>query len=229
MKRPNGKVVKRTEARKTQFGKVCPSHQISFAWVLTTSDEFDVSIFLTATSTTHTILTKQKVFADKARLKSTSGKMGIGNFFGNKTDNPIDVDDNQPPAVLLEEDAEETRLADIPEAPRSGSKRGRDDDDAINVSSDEEAFEPAKKPASKRKKVSDVQPPEADSDDKKKMALNTNYEGFSIYGRVLCLIVKRKGAKKPSGAGAASGSEMLENWVSTQANNENIGNMDDDG
>jgi len=196
---------------------------------LTISDEFDVSIYLTETSTTHTLLTKQKVFADKARLKSTSGKMGTGNFFGNKTDNPINVDDNEPPAVLLEEDAEETRLADIPEAPQPGTKRGRVDDDAIDVSSDDGAFEPAKKPAPKRKKVSDVQPQEVDSDDKKKMALNTNYEGFSIYGRVLCLIVKRNGVKKANGAGPASGSAMLENWVSTQANNDNIGDLDDDG
>jgi len=155
--------------------------------------------------------------------------MGTGNFFGNKTDNPINVDDNEPPAVLLEEDAEETRLADIPEAPQPGTKRGRVDDDAIDVSSDDGAFEPAKKPAPKRKKVSDVQPQEVDSDDKKKMALNTNYEGFSIYGRVLCLIVKRNGVKKANGAGPASGSAMLENWVSTQANNDNIGDLDDDG
>ncbi|KAF2792320.1 hypothetical protein K505DRAFT_279031 [Melanomma pulvis-pyrius CBS 109.77] len=58
-------------------------------------------------------------------------------------------------------------------------------------------------------------------DDKKKLGINTSYDGFSIYGRILCLVVKRKGSRN-----AASGSgAMLENWVSTQAAGE--GDEDD--
>jgi hypothetical protein len=66
-------------------------------------------------------------------------------------------------------------------------------------------------------------------DDKKKLALNTTYDGFSIYGRILCLIVKRKGKKATQSAlGApAGGSQMMENWVSTQVAQE-AGLQDDD-
>ena len=176
-------------------------------------------------------MTKQKAFANKARIKSKSGKLGISNYDQNNTENPIHVDDDQPPDVLLEEDADETRLDDIPEAATSGRKRGRSDDDTIDVSDDddEDSFQTQKASRRKKRKSGEVIEDEPEQDDKKKMALNTSYEGFSIYGRILCLIVKRKGGKKSSATGLSTGSEMLENWVSTQANNDNIGNMDDDG
>lgn len=55
-------------------------------------------------------------------------------------------------------------------------------------------------------------------DDQKKLGLRTSYEGFSIYGRILCLVVKRRGVRNAASAsGAASSQAMLENWVSTQA------------
>lgn len=197
-------------------------------------DEFEVSIFLTETSTTHTLLTKQKAFADKARVKSNSGKLGIGNYLQSTTENPISVDDDQPPNILLEEDADETRLDDIPEATTSSKKRGRSDGEAIDVSDDDDddddSFQTQNVRSKKKQKSRDVEEEEPEQeDDKKKMALNTQYEGFSIYGRILCLIVKRKGVKKSATAGPSAGSEMLENWVSTQANNDSLGIMDDVG
>ena len=65
-----------------------------------------------------------------------------------------------------------------------------------------------------------------DDDDKKKLALNTSYDGFSIYGRILCLVVKRKGKKsQPSGI-VVGGSQMMEHWVGTQALAE--GGLDED-
>ena len=55
-------------------------------------------------------------------------------------------------------------------------------------------------------------------DDQKKLGLRTSYEGFSIYGRILCLVIKRRGVRNAASAsGAASSQAMLENWVSTQA------------
>lgn len=52
---------------------------------------------------------------------------------------------------------------------------------------------------------------------KKKMALDTEYDGFSIYGRILCLVVKRLGAAKGK-EGAGQGQAMMEDWIaSTQA------------
>jgi hypothetical protein len=62
-------------------------------------------------------------------------------------------------------------------------------------------------------------------DDAKKLRLNTSYEGFSIYGRILCLVVKRKGVRQS--AQPISSQQMLENWVSTQAAAELVD--DDDG
>jgi hypothetical protein len=55
------------------------------------------------------------------------------------------------------------------------------------------------------------------ANDDKKLAPHTIYDGFSIYGRVLCLVVKRKGiATSATGSKAISSQQMIENWVSTQ-------------
>jgi hypothetical protein len=74
-----------------------------------------------------------------------------------------------------------------------------------------------------------AEPEVEDEDDKKKLALNTTYDGFGIYGRILCLIVKRKGKKAAQSAlGARAGSsQMMETWVSTQVAQE-AGLQDDD-
>ena len=48
------------------------------------------------------------------------------------------------------------------------------------------------------------------------MALKTTYDGYAIYGRILCLIVKRRG-RAVGGAGQA----VMEEWVrSTQVGRE---------
>lgn len=55
-------------------------------------------------------------------------------------------------------------------------------------------------------------------DDKKKLALNTTYDGFSIYGRILCLVVKRKGTARGKALVGGAGQAMMEEWISsTQA------------
>ncbi|CAK7215403.1 hypothetical protein SBRCBS47491_002477 [Sporothrix bragantina] len=64
-------------------------------------------------------------------------------------------------------------------------------------------------PASKRTRVV---PPQNDNDDddgsrkKKKLAMDVIYEGFAIYGRVLCLVVKRRGGPI-RGRGAGGGTQ----------------------
>lgn len=50
-------------------------------------------------------------------------------------------------------------------------------------------------PAKRRKKAAlavEGAPEGAQRDDKKKLAMDISYEGFSIYGRVLCLVIKRR-------------------------------------
>jgi hypothetical protein len=51
----------------------------------------------------------------------------------------------------------------------------------------------------------------ADSTDEK-LIPHIEYDGFSIHGRALCLVVKRKTAS----ASGDSSQQMMENWVSTQ-------------
>lgn len=198
---------------------------------LRNTDDFEVSIFLTETSTSHAMLTKQKTFSTKPRLQSNTKKLTdwIG---GANTDTAIRVDEgDEVPAVLLEED-EEVTLEDIPEvdtaATRLRGKRARntedneEDDEHIFVQSEDDPDEDLA--PRRRKKTKVVDETSKEEEDKKKLGINTAYEGFSIYGRILCLIVKRKGVKKSAG-GNTSGTQMLENWVSTQADNE--GALDD--
>jgi hypothetical protein len=57
----------------------------------------------------------------------------------------------------------------------------------------------------------------AEPNDDKKLAPRTSYDGFSIYGRVLCLVIKRKGPLTSLTASkVASSQQMMESWVSTQ-------------
>lgn len=86
-------------------------------------------------------------------------------------------------------------------------------------------------PHKRRREAADV----GGDEDKKKLAMDISYEGFSIYGRVLCLVVKRRDvpsmeagagrvasgaggnnrAKQNSGSGG--GQTMMENFIiSTQ-------------
>ena len=50
----------------------------------------------------------------------------------------------------------------------------------------------------------------AGEDAEKKLRLETGYDGFGIWGWVLCLLVTRKGRSK------ASGQALMEEWMGTQ-------------
>lgn len=60
---------------------------------------------------------------------------------------------------------------------------------------------------------------EDEDDDKKKLGLETAYEGFNIYGRILCIVVKRRGStgRRPGTTAApeavATG-KVMEEWIS---------------
>ncbi|KAF1958921.1 hypothetical protein CC80DRAFT_524305 [Byssothecium circinans] len=201
-------------------------------------DDFEVSIFLTELSSRHSVLTKQKVFKDKPRIKSNSGKL-TGWLTSGTSEQPmvIDKDDSTEPIVIREEDDETVNLAGIPEAggvaSESGrAKRRRAREDAVSEPSDfddSSQFETASlKKRSKSVQHDAEHEDEIEDDGKKKLVLNTSYEGFSIYGRILCLVVKRKGIRSVGG-GAPSSQQMMENWVSTQAAAEQVDNDEDNG
>jgi len=148
-------------------------------------------------------------------MKSNSSKLT-----GDTNDAPIDVElrmEDEEDAVDLQDlpiaeeplsDAEGLFVSDD-EAPRR-SKRPR----TTTIVESDDDFTP-EEPLSKRlKDTESLSLAEDQSDDKKKMAMDTTYDGFSIYGRVLCLIVKRKDktGKHPAIAG---GQAMMEDWITS--------------
>ncbi|KAK3066150.1 hypothetical protein LTR53_017624 [Teratosphaeriaceae sp. CCFEE 6253] len=203
-------------------------------------DDFEITIFLTELSTRHSLLTKQKHFADKPPLKPTGTKL---TGWLNTSDNPIHVtDDDEAPEILREDDEDAPELRDIPEVGGDKGKRkaaaptpapAADEDDPLFVSSDDEDFflTQQERPKKRRKRGGEepAVPDEPVPDDKKKLAMNTAYDGFSIYGRILCLLVKRKDRKATAAEnnGFMGGSQMMENWVATQAAQE-AGFVDDE-
>ena len=203
-------------------------------------EDFEVTIFLTELSSRHSLLTKKKQFSDKPKLKSTGGK--LTGWLNGREEGRINVgDEERAPEILQEEDDEVVELKEIPEinASLAGSKRkgGGDEDDALFVSSsDEESFQTQRERSSKRRKQKSNNhgtrqaDEDGGTDDKKKLALNTSYDGFSIYGRILCLVVKRKGKRAAQiSAAPLGGSQMMEQWVSTQAAQEAGLDEDEDG
>lgn len=188
-------------------------------------DDFEVSIFLTETSTRHSLLTKQKHFHEpnKAGIQSNSSKLT-----GATNDTAIDVEDA--PAILGEDSEEDgLNLQDLPaaedtrsetddlfmsedEAPRR-SKRSR----AVigdTASESEPESSPEFEPHPKRRKDTELIPDEEETDAKKKMAMTTSYDGFSIYGRVLCLVIKRKD-KKGKNPAVGGGQAMMEDFITS--------------
>ena len=189
--------------------------------VLIPAEDFEVSIFLTETSTRHSLLYKQKHFREpnKKGLQSNSQKLT-----GATNDTPIEVEDV--PMIMREESDEDgLDLQDVPEVEDEisdadslfvseveGSRRSKRQRAATNTGSPPE-FAPGFEPQAKRRKDADLSA-EEEADDKKKMAMDTSYDGFSIYGRVLCLVVKRKD-KKGKGPAVSGGQAMMEDWITS--------------
>jgi hypothetical protein len=188
------------------------------------AEDFEVSIFLTETSTRHSLLTKQKHFREaKQKLQSNSQKLT-----GDTNGTPIEVEDG--PVILREESDEDgLNLNDLPEADDDiedslfveedtglrRSKRSRAPTQASSPPESSPGFETLAEPLPKRRKDKEVVPGGEESDDKKKMAMDTSYDGFSIYGRVLCLVVKREDKKGKGPAGLAGGQAMMEDWITS--------------
>lgn len=237
-----------------------------------------MSIFLTETSTRHSLLYKHKHFRDTTQTKLTSNSSKLT---GASREAPIDVEVSgqaaEEAAIVREEDADDDAVAlfDIPTmdedettparvgSPPSmrsskrrrgrgarlpgeegvdsaehdaevlisddGEEEGQDGDDLFVADDDSDGSAAAAAPPAKRRK--DAARPaehEAQRDDKKKLAMDIRYEGFSIYGRVLCLVVKKRGGPStgrnaPAKAGRSTGQSaapgggqaVMENWITS--------------
>lgn len=128
--------------------------------------------------------------------------------------------------LYVDDDVDDGSYGRVSEA--SDIQNSDENDDLYGASSAEEMGPP---PAKRRKDVSTATEHE-ESDDKKKLAMDISYEGFSIYGRVLCLVVKRResgggvgGGGRTTSATAArgkakstapgGGQAVMENWITS--------------
>lgn len=195
-------------------------------------------MFLMETSTRHSLLSKHKFFHDKtpSAIRSNASKL-----IAETNSSPIDVDASDFAPIRIEEDSdnEGIALSDIPSAnTRRQAKRQRsntvednedeDDDDEIEGSEDGDGDgdggdasvidvdSDSRRPKRLR---GPVKPPASESegqfhdDYKKKLAMDVSYEGFAIYGRVLCLIVKKKEAR--TAQQNLGGQAKMENWITS--------------
>lgn len=178
-------------------------------------------MFLTEVSTRHTLLKKEKTArSEKARLGTVDGRLtGAGT-----ADMPLDVETASELRIFREESQEElgTNLSDIPmvndgnERDSDGQTPGSQQSLFISDESAEDASPRMRRYGSaKGKPERSPIHPEDGEDDKKKMSLNTSYDGFSIYGRILCLVVKRRGVTKGKDSAGGTGQAMMEEWIAS--------------
>jgi hypothetical protein len=123
-------------------------------------------------------------------------------------ENVIDLNDIPMAQGDEDEDAFET-MRSRPKRVRRPSD-GEDDGDGLFVDEEDEEDE---EPLPKRVKGSPIVDRDG-QEDKKKMAMSTSYDGFSIYGRVLCLVVKKRDTGKTKG-GMSGGQAMMEEWITS--------------
>ncbi|KAL8742313.1 MAG: hypothetical protein Q9184_008274 [Pyrenodesmia sp. 2 TL-2023] len=179
-------------------------------------DDFEVAVFLTEISSRHAILHKEKrAYAEKPRLGSTPSKLtGEGT-----RDVPVEVVDATEPLVLREESQEEKLpgLAKIPPTADAEDARSATPpaDEFLVADSSDDDFETMPTRPDQRGPGKAIAVQDPDTDDKKKLGLRTLYDGFSIYERILCLVVKRRGSSKDKDLGGGAGKAMMEEWIAS--------------
>lgn len=163
---------------------------------------------------------EKRVKSEKARLGAKEGRLtGPGT-----RDIPVEIGDDGGADLTREESQEEneTSLMDIPAAQddvrdsESSQESGRDEQDLFIA--DEAQVEDARARRASRSRREKRAPPVIDDvveDDKMKMALNTTYDGFSIYGRILCLVVRRRRVTEGKEFAGGARQAMMEEWIAS--------------
>ncbi|PWY78568.1 hypothetical protein BO94DRAFT_182725 [Aspergillus sclerotioniger CBS 115572] len=181
----------REENERLLFGKKTKGRVVKD---VVSEEDFEVALFLRESRTRHSLLTREKVFGDAD---------GEGRRAGGEGEILIESDDEDHGVGVQMQDI--PHASDMDQDKRVGTKRQQAVDDS-----------PERQRVSKRRKDEEFLPQVAEED--KKMRFRTNYEGFNIYGWVLCLLVTRKGDRTGTKAPAEPGRQVLmEEWISTQA------------
>lgn len=191
-----------------------------FELKIVASDDFEVAVFLTEVSTRHTLLRKEKTAKrEKARLGTADRRLtGAGTM-----EVPFEVEN--PSAIeIRREDSQEGKSpkpSDIPTVSAGHSKdtgQTPESEQDLFVSGDSVGDDSPEMQLSqpiRRERAGAPSNPEHGVDDKKKMSVTTTYDGFAIYGRILCLVVKRKGAAKGKDPAGGSGQARMEEWIAS--------------
>ncbi|KAI1002346.1 hypothetical protein K3495_g5857 [Podosphaera aphanis] len=172
-----------------------------------TRDDFEVSMFLTDTSSRHFVLTKQKNFFDpkKKGLISNSSKL-----LGADNTTPINVEDESDTAISLRDiPLADEATPDCPESEQPSLKRFR------QSTSSRSSIE-VERPSKRSKEREQEQESLLSDEENEKKVMFTTYDGFFIHGRALCLIIRRLGqsGKAPT---KSVGHGKMEDWIiSTQ-------------
>ncbi|KFY23931.1 hypothetical protein V493_05555 [Pseudogymnoascus sp. VKM F-4281 (FW-2241)] len=171
---------------------------------------FEVSVFLTETSTRHTVLKRRKIFREPERKGANA-----------------DTDPNAPAPLLRVEEDDDVVIQDVPPAredtnnpsPTRRSKRTRPTkvaDTLFIADSDASTSDLDSPPPKRARSAAPLGAAEEEEQDEKKMAMRSEYDGYGIYGRVLCLIVTKTAAK--DGTGGGGGREVMEEWIASTQN-----------
>lgn len=209
------------------------------------ADDFEVSLFLTNSGTRHTVMTKQKTLRiAPPRLLSNSSRLTGGHDSARveireeSHDSPgIDLDDIPAaltPVFVVPDTKDGTRGGSRGKNTRGKSKKRKSpapaaQDGGCGDSGSEDSDPYA--PPLKRQKTPVITIPDGDADsffdhdlgaehdDKKKLGLETAYEGFNIYSSILCIVVKRHGtigrrAGTTTAAAAVARGKVMEEWIS---------------
>ena len=154
-------------------------------------------------------------------------KGGLGTLNGKLTgtrEEPVEVGNSAPGLFADEsEESEGVRMKDIPaatggEAEHRATLATEESQDGLFLSEDstEGDIGAQKPPSSDGKAKSHVREEEdGGEDDKKKLGMDTTYDGFSIYGRILCLVVKRKTTVKGKEIASSTGQATMEEWITS--------------
>ncbi|KAF8535262.1 hypothetical protein BDD12DRAFT_352236 [Trichophaea hybrida] len=170
-------------------------------------EDFEVSIYLTRAGSLHSILRKDRRVETRKPIQGNSMKL-------------IDAASSPPDVIPVEEEEEDTvDLTTIPEAPHEEPLflPGPDLDD----DSDDDFVPLPLTPAARKRSHPPPPPPptttattgDEDSEDKKKLKFTTEYEGFTIYDKVLCLVVTHKQKRKATENVDRIGEGLIEGWI----------------